>query len=55
MLPLQVEDAARPDSAFEVKDTVFVKPGRDTRFDNRILDLRTPANQSIFKVRMAIQ
>ncbi|CAL5996965.1 Aspartyl-tRNA_synthetase [Hexamita inflata] len=55
MLPLQVEDAARPDSAFEVKDTIFVKPGRDTRFDNRILDLRTPANQSIFKVRMAIQ
>lgn len=54
-LPLLVEDAARPDSAFQQPDNQFVNPGRETRFDNRIIDLRTPANQSIFKIRMVIQ
>jgi len=54
-LPLQVEDAARPDSAFNQPDNKYVNPGRDTRLDFRVLDLRTPANQSIFRVRMAIQ
>lgn len=53
-LPLQVEDASRPDSAFAA-NTAFVRPGRDTRLDNRVLDLRTPANVAIFRVRAAIQ
>ena len=53
-LPLQVEDASRPDSAFEA-NAAYVRPGRDTRLDNRVLDLRTPANVAIFRVRAAIQ
>lgn len=27
---------------------------RDTRLDNRVIDLRTPANQAIFKVQAAV-
>merc|ERR1719161_1992404 len=45
-LPLQIEDAARPESDFE-KDPTLVRVGQDVRLDNRVLDLRTPANQAI--------
>lgn len=52
-LPLQIEDAARP-----VNDNddsgLNIKVNQDTRLDNRILDLRTPANQAIFRVEAAV-
>jgi len=32
----------------------YVEPKRETRLDNRILDLRTPANQAIFKLQSAV-
>lgn len=58
-LPLQVEDAMRADSAYEAtgaegEQAAFVRPGRDTRLDNRFIDLRTPANQAIFKIRARV-
>ncbi|XP_012273956.1 aspartate--tRNA ligase, cytoplasmic [Orussus abietinus] len=52
-LPLQIEDASRP--VTEADDTVLnIKVNQDTRLDNRVLDLRTPANQAIFRVEAAI-
>ncbi|TNJ27482.1 Aspartyl-tRNA synthetase [Giardia muris] len=55
-LPLQIEDASRPDSAYEnaKEDEQYVRPGRDTRLDNRVLDLRTPTNQAIMRVRATV-
>lgn len=32
----------------------YVKVKRETRLDNRILDLRTPANQAVFKLQSAV-
>lgn len=51
-LPLQIEDAARPIG--EADEMVNVRVNQDTRLDNRVLDLRTPANQAIFKVEAGI-
>lgn len=56
-LPLLVTDAMRSDSAYVTKNgepCEYVNPGRDTRLNNRVLDLRTPANQAIFRVRACI-
>uniref|UniRef100_A0A914LPZ7 Aspartate--tRNA ligase, cytoplasmic n=1 Tax=Meloidogyne incognita TaxID=6306 RepID=A0A914LPZ7_MELIC len=51
-LPLQMEDATRPDIGEETGGLAVVK--LDTRLDNRILDLRTPTSQAIFKLQAAI-
>jgi aspartyl-tRNA synthetase len=51
-LPLQIEDAARPEADFE-KDPSLVRVGQDVRLDNRVLDLRTPANQAILRIQSA--
>ncbi|XP_071648465.1 aspartate--tRNA ligase, cytoplasmic isoform X1 [Temnothorax longispinosus] len=52
-LPLQIEDAARP--VGEADETALnVRVNQDTRLDNRVLDLRTPANQAIFKVEAGV-
>ena len=32
----------------------YVKPNQDTRLNNRVLDLRTPANQAIFRLQSAV-
>lgn len=52
-LPLLIEDAARP-----VKDDdqegLNIKVNQDTRLDNRVLDLRTPANQAIFRLEAGV-
>lgn len=32
----------------------YVKVSRETRLDNRVLDLRTPANQAVFRVQSAV-
>lgn len=52
-LPFQMEDACRPDAKdgeSEEGDEALVRVGQDIRLDNRWIDLRTPANQSIFRI-----
>lgn len=52
-LPLQIEDASRPMG--EADDNALnIKVNQDTRLDNRILDLRTPANQAIYRVEAGV-
>ena len=49
-LPLQIEDASRRVTAEdESEEGLNIKVNQDTRLDNRILDLRTPTNQAIFR------
>uniref|UniRef100_A0A183CAJ1 Aspartate--tRNA ligase, cytoplasmic n=1 Tax=Globodera pallida TaxID=36090 RepID=A0A183CAJ1_GLOPA len=49
-LPLQLEDAIRPDN--DQEELAVVK--LDTRLDNRVLDLRTPTSQAIFRLQGGI-
>lgn len=52
-LPFQYEDAARrlPDNYQEGSDdSQFSTVNQDTRLNNRVLDLRTPANQAIVRL-----
>ncbi|XP_064114710.1 aspartate--tRNA ligase, cytoplasmic-like [Macrobrachium nipponense] len=51
-LPLQIEDAMRPDT--DDPEGLHVKVNQDTRLDNRILDLRTPTNQAIFRLQAGV-
>jgi len=51
-LPLQIEDACRPDT--EDPEGVQVRVNQDTRLNYRMLDLRTPTSQAIFRVEAAI-
>ncbi|XP_003740658.1 aspartate--tRNA ligase, cytoplasmic [Galendromus occidentalis] len=53
-LPLQVDDAARPDVVKNEEDALNIRVNQDTRLDNRILDLRTPANQAIFRLEAGV-
>ncbi|XP_071788973.1 aspartate--tRNA ligase, cytoplasmic-like [Asterias amurensis] len=48
-LPLQIEDASRP-KGDEEEGGQAPTVNQDTRLDNRILDLRTPTNQAIFRL-----
>eukprot|EP01098_Paradermamoeba_levis_P017003 TRINITY_DN94_c0_g1_i2.p1 TRINITY_DN94_c0_g1~~TRINITY_DN94_c0_g1_i2.p1 ORF type:complete len:508 (-),score=165.61 TRINITY_DN94_c0_g1_i2:134-1606(-) len=50
--PLLVEDAARP--AHVAAQQGLVEPDQSTRLDHRVIDLRTPANQAIFRVQSAV-
>ena len=52
-LPLQIEDAARVINEAD-ESTLNIRVNQDTRLDNRVLDLRTPANQAIFKVEAGV-
>ncbi|XP_012255412.2 aspartate--tRNA ligase, cytoplasmic [Athalia rosae] len=52
-LPLQIEDASRSVKV-EESEGPNIKVNQDTRLDNRILDLRTPANQAIFRVEAGV-
>ncbi|CAG0915208.1 unnamed protein product [Notodromas monacha] len=54
VLPLQIEDAARSESSLEEGDGPSIRVNQDTRLDNRVLDLRTPANQAIFRIQMGV-
>lgn len=49
-LPLQVEDAARPETEDD-PEGLHIRVNQDTRLDNRVLDLRTPANQAIYRLQ----
>ncbi|XP_065200508.1 aspartate--tRNA ligase, cytoplasmic [Planococcus citri] len=53
-LPMQIEDAARRVKPEEEQDGITITVNQDTRLDNRILDLRTPANQAIFRLEAGV-
>jgi len=53
-LPLQIEDAARPEKEGDDDDGLNIRVNQDTRLDNRVLDLRTPANQAIFRLEAGV-
>ncbi|XP_036331260.1 aspartate--tRNA ligase, cytoplasmic [Rhagoletis pomonella] len=52
-LPLQIEDASRPDNPDD-PEGLNIRVNQDTRLDNRVLDLRTPANQAIFRLEAGV-
>lgn len=52
-LPLQIEDAARPEKSDD-PEALKIRVNQDTRLDNRVLDLRTPANQAIFRLEAGV-
>jgi len=52
-LPLQLADAARSEADLE-KDPKLIRVGQDVRLDNRIIDLRTAANQAIFRIQSGV-
>jgi len=51
-LPLQIEDAGR--KITDDEEGNFARVNQDTRLDNRVLDLRTPANQAIFRLEAGV-
>lgn len=64
-MPFQMEDACRPDCGKETdvgaytgeekeSEDGLVRVGQEVRLDHRWLDLRTPANQSIFRIESMI-
>jgi aspartyl-tRNA synthetase len=53
-LPFSLEDASRAEADQEKEDPRFNKVQLDTRLNNRVLELRTPANQAIFTLQAAI-
>ena len=52
-LPLLIEDAMRADEP-EGNDAQWHHVSQDTRLDNRVIDLRTPANQAIYRVEAGV-
>lgn len=50
-LPLQIEDAARPNTEGDPLSHVNL----DTRLDNRVLDLRTPTSQAIYRLQVSFK
>lgn len=62
-LPFSLEDASRPDPILEEDEKQaeenneqrkYVRVGQDVRLDNRWIDLRTPANQAIFRISSGV-
>lgn len=51
-LPMLIEDATRSDK--EAEEAGLPVVNLDTRLDSRVIDLRTPTNQAIFKLQAAI-
>lgn len=52
-LPLQIEDASRPEKPGD-EDSLNIRVNQDTRLDNRVLDLRTPTSQAIFRLEAGV-
>eukprot|EP00899_Mesostigma_viride_P012006 jgi/Mesvir1/20806/Mv07908-RA.1 len=52
-LPFQLEDASRSEKEL-AENPALVTVGQDVRLDNRVMDLRTPANQAIFRVESGV-
>ncbi|XP_048432707.1 aspartate--tRNA ligase 1, cytoplasmic-like [Pyrus x bretschneideri] len=57
VLPINIEDAARSDveieKALQAGETL-VRVNQDTCLNNRVLDLRTPVNQGIFRIQSQV-
>lgn len=56
-LPFSVADASRSDKEIadaEARGDKMVTVAQETRLDNRVMDLRTPANNAIFKIQSAV-
>lgn len=53
-LPFELDDASRSDALVEAEGSVYARVNLDTRLDNRVMDLRTPANQAIFRLQSAV-
>lgn len=51
-LPILIEDASRSEEQAEALGLPVVN--LDTRLDSRVLDLRTPTNQAIFRIQAAV-
>eukprot|EP00249_Psilotum_nudum_P019047 c27072_g1_i1 orf=141-1745(+) len=54
ILPLNLEDASRSERDFqraEQQGEQYARVGQDTRLNYRVLDLRTAANQGIFRIQ----
>lgn len=51
-LPMLIEDASRSDADAEAAGLPVVN--LDTRLDSRVIDLRTPTNQAIFRIQHGI-
>ncbi|XP_055945919.1 aspartate--tRNA ligase, cytoplasmic-like [Argiope bruennichi] len=49
-LPLQIEDASRPENEND-PEGLNIHVNQDTRLDNRVIDLRTAANQAIYSLQ----
>lgn len=57
VLPFEVTDASRSDAEIakgQAAGEQYVTVQQDTRLDKRYIDLRTPANQAIFKVQSGV-
>ncbi|CAI9264938.1 unnamed protein product [Lactuca saligna] len=57
ILPINVEDASRSEAQIEKSletGEKFVRVNQDTRLNYRILDLRTPANQAIYRLECQV-
>ncbi|CAE7528427.1 aspS1 [Symbiodinium sp. KB8] len=52
-LPLQLADASRSEAELE-KDPSLPSVGQDVRLDHRIIDLRTVANQAVFRMQSGV-
>jgi len=53
-LPFQIEDASRPEIEGAEEDESRPRVNQDTKLDYRWIDLRTPANQAIFRLQSAV-
>eukprot|EP01054_Gregarina_sp_Poly1_P000283 Gregarina_sp_Poly_1__282@NODE_106_length_14132_cov_144_167721_g93_i0_p3_GENE_NODE_106_length_14132_cov_144_167721_g93_i0NODE_106_length_14132_cov_144_167721_g93_i0_p3_ORF_typecomplete_len572_score102_81tRNAsynt_2/PF00152_20/3_2e02tRNAsynt_2/PF00152_20/2_6e99tRNA_anticodon/PF01336_25/2_9e09tRNAsynt_2d/PF01409_20/5_4tRNAsynt_2d/PF01409_20/0_092tRNA_anti_2/PF13742_6/0_14Mt_ATPsynt_D/PF05873_12/0_87Mt_ATPsynt_D/PF05873_12/5_4e02RRP14/PF15459_6/7_2_NODE_106_length_14132_cov_144_167721_g93_i072628977 len=49
-LPFQLKDANRPELKEDTEEEQLIRVGQEVRLDNRVLDLRTLANQAIMRV-----
>ncbi|CAB4022859.1 aspartate--tRNA ligase, cytoplasmic-like, partial [Paramuricea clavata] len=50
-LPLQIEDASRPESE---EESGLATVGQDVKLDHRYIDLRTTTNQALFRVEAGV-
>ncbi|WOL19797.1 hypothetical protein Cni_G28599 [Canna indica] len=58
LLPINVEDAARSEADIQKAEFAgeqFSRVGQDTRLNYRVLDIRTPANQAIFRIQCHVE
>ncbi|KAG6608188.1 Aspartate--tRNA ligase 2, cytoplasmic, partial [Cucurbita argyrosperma subsp. sororia] len=56
-LPINIEDAARSEAEIEkalLAGEQLVRVNQDTRLNYRVLDIRTPANQGIFRIQCQV-